>query len=302
MRLIKDKITWYDLYPATEEDLNQIKKSFKLNPLTLEELKTPSSRQKVELFDDFLYVVMRFPVYDHTKKTSAPVEIDFLIKPKEIATIRYEKCEPLDEFFKNAEELEGFRQKHLANTSAQFLHALLTSLFTYGIRELTHIDKKIAEIADLVFAGKEKDMIKEISLIKRDILDFRRITKPVEGLLHSLRENSTHIYPETEKVLFLNLLDEYSNLKDLGDNLKDTIESLEVTNQTLLSSKIDEVMRLISILAFTMAPFTIVGTLFQINTLFTPIIGNPYDWWIITGISLSGCVLLYLYFKKRNWL
>ncbi len=302
MRVIKEKIVWTDIFPVAEEDFELLKKSFKLSPLTLEELKTPSSRQKVEKHDGFLFVVMRFPIFDRTKRTSTPVEIDFLIKPKEIVTVHYEKCEPLDEFFKNAEELDGFRQKYLSDTTAEFLHVLLVNLFTYGVRELAHVDDKIQEIADSVFSGKEKEMIKEISFVKRDVLDFRRITKPVEGLLHSLRENVSHIYPEANQALFLNLLDEYANLEDLGNNLKDTIESLEATNQTLLSSKIDEVMRLISILAFTMAPFTIVGTLFQINTLFTPIIGHPFDWWIITGLAIAGSALLYLFFRRRKWL
>jgi magnesium transporter len=86
------------------------------------------------------------------------------------------------------------------------------------------------------------------------------------------------------------------------DNLKDTVESLETTNATLLSSKINEVMRLVSFMAFILAPVTIIGTLFQMNTQFTPIIGNTNDWWIVLGFICLGCIGLFAYFKKRKWL
>ncbi|KKU10450.1 MAG: Mg2 transporter protein CorA family protein [Parcubacteria group bacterium GW2011_GWB1_46_8] len=302
MRIIKEKITWYDLAPPTDEELDYLKKSFKLHPVIIDELRTPSTRQKVERYEAFLYLVLRFPIYDHVKKTSTPVEIDFLIKPNEIATIRYESCEPIEEFFKNANELEGFRQKYLGKTGAEFIHGLLIWLFTYGMRELAHIDKKIAEISDAVFHGEEQAMIKEISVTKRDILDFRRITKPVAGVLHAFRHETVALYGDDKKLFFGNLLDEYNNLTDLVDNLKDTIESLEATNATLLSSKINEIMRLVSLLAFMLAPVTIIGTLFQMNTRFTPIIGDTNDWWIIMSFIGLGCAGLYIYFKKKKWL
>jgi magnesium transporter len=302
MRTIKDKITWYDLSTPTDEELEFLKKTFKVHPITIEELKIPSTRQKVERYEGFLYLVLRFPVYDHTKKTSSPVEIDFLIKPNEVATVRYETCEPIEDFFKNANELEGFRQKHFGKTSIEFIHALLVALFTYGMRELAHIDKKIAEVSDAVFRGEEQAMIKEISQAKRDILDFRRITKPVLGVLTTLYHEGLIQYDEEKKLFFENLLDEYHNLTDMVDNLKDTVESLETTNATLLSSKINEVMRLVSFMAFILAPVTIIGTLFQMNTQFTPIIGNTNDWWIVLGFICLGCIGLFAYFKKRKWL
>jgi magnesium transporter len=241
-------------------------------------------------------------MYDHARKTSAPLEIDFLIKPNEIATVRYETCEPIDEFFKNANDLEGFRQKYFGKSGAEFIHGFLIWLFTYGMRELAHIDKKTAEISDTVFRGGEQAMIKDISVIKRDVLDFRRITKPVAGVLQSFRHEFIALYGEEKNLLFENLLDEYHNLTDLVDNLKDTVESLETTNATLLSSKINEVMRLVAVLAFMLAPVTIIGTLFQMNTEFTPIIGSVNDWWIVLALIASGCIGLFAYFKKRKWL
>ncbi|MEW5805224.1 MAG: CorA family divalent cation transporter [Patescibacteria group bacterium] len=302
MRLIKENIVWYDLYPSTDEEIDFLGKSFELNSSLIEELKNQSPRQKIEKHQDFIFLVIRFPIYNESKKTCTPVEINFLIKEKEVATIRYENCQPIDEFFKNAEELEGFKKKYFDQTTAEFLNGLFGHLFSYANRELAHIDKEVNLITDKIFKGKEKEMIKQLSVAKRDILDFRRIMKPIQGLLKSLAGLNQELYQENKSSLFDQIYGLYLDTIDLAENQKDTIDSLEATNSSLLSSKLDEVTKILSWLAFLLAPFTIIGTLFQINTQFTPIIGKPADWYIITGITLVCSFGLYLIMKKKNWL
>jgi magnesium transporter len=240
-------------------------------------------------------------MYNHEKQTSSPVEIDFLVKPTELATVRYQPCEPVEEFFGNAQDLGGFQDRYFSGTSFTVFQSILQTLFTHGVRELAHIDKKIAEISDAVFAGKEKQMIKNISLVKRDILDFRRITKPMEGLLKVMEHELPHIFPEDRAPSMGVLLDDYENLKDVVGNLKDTVDSLESTNQTLLSAKIGEVMRMISLIAFVLAPVNIIAALFTMNAQFAPVIGQPYDWWIIIGMMGTGCAFLFLFFRAKKW-
>ncbi|MBI2633762.1 MAG: hypothetical protein HYW80_00440 [Parcubacteria group bacterium] len=294
MRTTKEAITWHDISSPTEEDLSFIKETFNPHPVILEELKTPSARQKVELYDDFLFLVLHFPNYQQEKKTSLPVEIDVLVKPDVVATLHYEDVELLDDIAGRCENLAGFKNLCLGETSAEFLYRLIEEVLEFSQRQLRHINEKVSTIEEAVFSGREKEMIKEISVIKRDLLDFRRILRPFHGILESLEKRGVQFYGEEKRIYFADLIGDYQRM--------DTIESLETTNQTLLSSKIDEVMRLISILAFLLTPFTIIGTLFQINTQFTPIIGNPYDWWIVTFLTILGSIFLYFYFKRRKWL
>src|SRR3989344_8870570 len=103
MRTIKDKTTWLDINHPKEPDLKELKQFFDVSPALEEEIKIQLSRQKLEKFNDFIFLVIRFPVYNQSKKTSMPIEIDFLIKENALATIRYSSCEPLDDLFKKTE-------------------------------------------------------------------------------------------------------------------------------------------------------------------------------------------------------
>ncbi len=301
MQTFQGKTTWHHVTGPTQEDVQFLEKEFSLPPDTVEELKAPSTRQKVHKEPDSLYVVIKFPLYDSKKRTSKPVEIDFLVNKTGIATVAYQKIAPLDEVIKQCETLEGFRDGLTNAGSAVIIQTLLSALFTYGMRELSHIDRHISDATERVYAGKEKEMIRAISLIKRDVLDFRRILKPMEGTLKEMRDAYWELFAGSRKAQFENVLGAYHDLFDLTENHKDTIESLETTNQALLASKIGQVSQILAVAAFLLAPFTIIGTMFQINTQFTPIIGMIGDWWIVLGIILAGCIALYLYFKKRGW-
>ena len=302
IRIIKDNITWIDIFQPKDEETQELSKHFNLSPDLIDELKKQISRQKLDPYEDFVFAVTRFPAYSQHKKTSTPTELDFLIKEKVVATVRYSAYEPIDEIFKKAESLDGFKTKYFSKTTAEFLDFLFENLFTYAQREMAHIDKKINLITENVFRGKEKEMIKQISQSKRDILDFRRILKPVQSVLRELSEEQKRIYKEDKSNYFKHMIEACADTIDLAQKQKDTLDSLETTNASILSSKLDEVTKIISWLAFFLAPVTIVGTLFQINTQFTPIIGSPGDWWIILGITTVSCILLYLFLRHKKLL
>ncbi len=301
MRTIQGKTTWYHANGPTSEDIAFLEKEFSLSPESVEELKSPSTRQKTRQENGSLYAVIKFPLYEQRKKTCRAVEVDVLLRKNAIATVSYEKIIPIEESLKQAETLEGFKATLTGKTGVAALQIIFSALLTYGARELAHIDKNISDVTERIYAGKEKQMIQPISLIKRDVLDFRRILKPMEGTLKEMRDACITLFEE-KKQSFENILGAYHDLFDIIDNQKDTIESLETTNQTLIASRIGEVSKILAVATFLLAPFTIVGTLFQINTQFTPIIGIVGDWWIIAALIATGCIALYAYFKKRGWL
>lgn len=300
--IIKDKITWYDVRDPNDEDVEKIKDAFRLHPILADELKGPSARGKVEFHDSYVYLVVHFPFYDAKLKTSRPVEIDIVASNTAIATIRYEDFPPLEEFATKCEAKPGFNAHCLGDTPAHFIYRLFEHLFEYALRELKHIDEKLSDIGGNIFRGKEKEMIRSISYVKRDVLDFLRVIHPMGGVLESLAAKGAKLYGEDLKIYFSDLVGDFERVLDRVENYRTTIESLEDTNHALLSSRIDEVMRVLSVIAFLLAPFTVIGALFQVNTIYTPIIGRPGDWWIIFALMAAGSLALYLYFKKKGWL
>ncbi len=302
MQILKDKIIWFDAVRPDEKDIEEIKDAFGLHPLIVDELRGPSGRGKAEFYESYIYLVIHFPFYDAAKKTSRPIEIDVVASKTKVATIRYEDFPALEEFASKCEAIPGFSEHCLGDTPVHFLYRLFEHLYDYALRELNHIDKNLSSIEEEIFSGHELEMIREISYIKRDILDFARIIQPMGSVVESLAAKGPKLYGPNLAIYFEDLKRDFGRIEDRVENYKDLIESLETTNQALVESRINEVMKILSVIAFLLAPFTIVGTLFQINTVFTPLVGIQSDWWIIFAIMVAGSLGLYIFFKKKKWL
>jgi magnesium transporter len=302
MQILKDKITWFNVKRPDEKSIAAVAEEFNLHPLIADELRGPSGLGKAEFYNTYIFLIIHFPLYGAERKTSRPVEIDVIAAKDKVATIRYEDFPPLEEFASKCEAVPGFSNHCLGDTPAHFLYRLFEHLIKYAMRELKHIDGKVTMITDGIFGGNERAMIQELAHVKRDILDFSRIIHPMRGTLESLAAKSEKLYGRNLKFYFDDLIRDFSRVEDRIANYKDAVESLEATNQALVSSRIDEVMKVLSVIAFLLAPFTIVGTLFQINTVFTPIIGFRGDWWIVLGLMVTGSGLLYAIFKKKRWI
>ena len=305
MRTItENNLTWVDIEKPTPEDIGWLKnlKEF-FHPLTLGELIPPSKREKVEQFSDYLFLVMYVPIFNPKKRTTTPAELDVLITKDYVITIHNEPIEPLSIF---AEELKKRETKErvFGATTGHLFYWLVEDILGFAERQLAHISKNISRVEDNMFKSISRDMIKEISTIKRDVLDFRMAVRPLYRIFNSLYEKSHTLWTNDMdiKVYFNDLIGDYNRLWHEIDNYADTIDALEKTNINLLNDKTNTIVKMFTIMSFLTFPAMLVATILQINTKTNPILGNPNDFWIILGIVSITILAMLTYFKTRKWL
>lgn len=248
-------------------------------------------------------MVLYVPVFNEKKRTTKPTELDILVTKSHIITVHGEPIEPLGSFLKKC-QANIARENCFGKTTGHLVYYLIEDLLNFASRQLVHIAKNIQRIEDGIFKNIEHDMIKEISFIKRDILDFRIAIKPMYRILCSLGERGKNFWPERDdlKIYFSDLLGDYERVWGEVDNYTETINALEATNTNLLNAKTNAIVKTFTILSFITFPAMLVATILQINTRTNPVLGLPNDFWIIVGIILLTTVLMWLYFKTRKWL
>ena len=301
--ILKDKITWLDIIEPNQEDFEFLKREFNFHPIILEELQKPSARPKVEHYNDYLFLVYHFTIYDPVKRTSLPAEIDFLATKDYLITVRYEEnLEPINKIVERIKTDDLFRIKILENTPGHLIYYILDETIEFSLRQLVHIKEKLCNIEEEIFAGKEAKMLKEIAYLKRDILDYRVITKPQKMIVDSLARAGAEFFGQDTNVYFADLIGEFLKLEYLMDNFKETIESLENTNTQLLESKTNKVMERFTILAFLTFPLMILAQILSMNVRDNPLLETPYGFWIVAVIIGFIMGLMILFFKKKGWL
>lgn len=302
MKQVQSKITWIDIVNPNQSDIDYLGANYKFHPLILSELMKPSPRSKVETYNNYIYVVYYIPIYDPCARVSKSTEVDFLITKDAVITARYGDIEPINNFFNRLEKDITSHEKYLDKTTGHLLYEILENCQEFSLRQLAHISEKIGYIEESMFKGHEKEMIREISLVKRDILDQRLITRPQKTILESLIIKASKFFGKDIEVYFNDLLGDYGKVWDTLDNLKETIEALESTNNTLFESKLNGIMKVLTIIAFVTMPLSLLSNIFGMNIINTPLANHPFGFWIIIGIMALISVGFFIFFKIKKWL
>ena len=187
--------------------------------------------------------------------------------------------------------------------SCLLLYRILHRILEDTAKKTSKIDRKLTLIEESIFKAKERKMLVEISLTKADIIDFWRIVRPQKGIFTSLRDNAADFFHgEHYTPYFSNLRNNWARIMSTLIIAKETINSLEQTNNALLTDKTNEIVKLLTIFAVIVFPLSLLAAIFGMNTKYLPIVGLPGDFWIVTGFMLAGTLFMIVLFKRKKWL
>ncbi len=300
MEITQGVVQWIDIINPKGDELNMLGKKFGIHPVILEELKAPSARAKVEHYNNYLFLVYQFPIYDEDEKVSRRSEIDLIITKKAAITVHYEELKGIREF---KEFLAGEEARmHTLSGTLELTHALLETLINFSGRQLHHIHEKLEDVARALFKNREKDILVEVSYLKRDISEHRIIIRPQELLLKSLLESGVAFWGPESRIYLNDLIGAYLKLVNQLDDYREAVIDFEETNSQLMNARTTEVMKTFTILAFLTFPLMLFVSLFSMRTEGTPFIHTPGGFWIVIAMVLTAMALMLSLFKKKNWL
>lgn len=296
-------LTWIDIEKPSPEDILFLRENFELHPLVLEEFTSPSQRPRAEEFDNCLYVVMHIPLFDRKKKVTSPGELDIVVTKDHLITSHIEENIPIKSIIKELRENEMTRERGMSQTSGFLFYFILEKLLASCFPKIDHINEKLNEIEKQIFEDNDRAMVRETSIVKRDILGFRRTLKPQRGILESLVQKHYKLLEDDLNKYFQELIGTNIRVWNALENIKEVIESLEVTNNSLVSHKINETMRrftAISFITFTLAVF--VGTFGMAPFEGFSFSNSKILFGILIVIMILIIITMLTIFKKKKWI
>jgi magnesium transporter len=186
-------------------------------------------------------------------------------------------------------------------TPAHLAYDILEMLLDSFFPNLDHIHERLLDIEEQVFAGKEKEMVFEISIVKRDILNFRRTLKPQRHIIESLTQMKSPLIAEELIPYFQDLIGTNIRLWNALESNKETIESLEETNNSLLSNKLNLTMKLLTLFNAIFLPITVYSNIMAMSTP-VPLHNYPGGFWVHSAIMLLISLFTIVLFRMKKWL
>jgi len=297
-------LTWIDAVSPTADEVRTLVHEFTLDGLVAEELLMPSARNRVDARHDYLYLVLHFPAYTETNAVAnASFEIDFIVGRTWIITTRYSTFNLLHGLpaLLEVETALSDKRERLGHAGVILYH-MLVMIYTTLSDKLAQLATHLDTVEERIFGGYEKEMVRDLSCISRDILNYSQALDSHRDILESLETPSASLFGYEYVRNVRSVAGDFERLAAALRSNRASLEELRETNNSLLTTKQSEIMKTFTIMAFVTFPLSLFAAIFGMNTITTPIIGHPHDFWIIVGIMLSAALVFFAYFKYKRWL
>jgi magnesium transporter len=296
-----DGLRWLNVERPLPIDRAWLEEHFDFHPLDYEDVLSRNQRPKIDEYDDYLFIVLYFPVFDKTVGRLNAAELDIFIGPDYLITLPNTPIPPVEYLFERCRSSEEVREQLFSKGSGYLLYKIVDDSFDYCFPMLRKIGNKLERIEEDIFEGRSEEVVRDISNSKQEIINFRKIVRPERAVLRDLERTKQRYLAEDLEVYFDDIVDASERIWDMLENFKEVVEALEVTNESVLSHRVNEVLRVLTAFSVVVLPLTLFASIWGMNVEF-PFDTGTAAFWAIIAAMLVMLVGMVGYFRARGWL
>ena len=256
---------WVNIESPTERETEYLAQNYPFHHLDLDDCLSRIQRPKIDEYRDYLFLVFHFPVFNKEARVTTPSQVSVFIGENYLITLHKGELKPLSKLFRECQIDEESRQENLSQGSGYLLYRIVDRLVDYCLPILNKIGDNIEDAEDDIFSDRARGAIREISVLRRDIISFRRIIWPMRAVIGSLEPKIRRFTKMDLGVYFGDMVDHVDRIWDGLDEYKEIIEGLNDTYDSLASNRTNEVMRILTTIATILLPLTVVASLYGMN-------------------------------------
>jgi magnesium transporter len=295
-----DSVTWINVdglkYTREIENIGQ---QYNLHPLVLEDIVNTTQRPKIDEYEDYLFVVLKMLYYD--KEENIIIEQVSMVLGKNYV-LTFQEAEG-DVFGTIRERLRLANGRIRGLKSDYLLYALIDAVVDNYFSIIETLGNKIEDLETDLFAGNSRENINiEVQQLKREILKVRRAIFPLREIINRIEKGE---HPLIHKRTITYYRDIYDHLIQVSENIdiyREMIWSLMDMYMTTISNKMNEVMKVLTIISTIFIPLTFLAGIYGMNFEFIPELKYRYGYFVLLGVMLLLFIGLLFYFKRRKWL
>ncbi len=259
------ELTWLNIEHPTEKETEYLAEHYPFHPLDLDDIRSRVQRPKIDEYKDYLFLVFHFPIYRKQERVLASSQVSVFIGQNYLITVHRGELKPLVKLFKECQIDEESRQEYFSQGSGFLLYRILDRLVDYCLPILDKVGDSIEDVEDDIFSDRKRGTVRGISMIRRDIISFRRIIWPMRAVIGSLEPRVRRFAKPDLSVYFGDVVDHVDKIWDGLDEYKEIIEGLNDTHDSLATNRTNEVVRMLTIIATILLPITMVAGVFGMN-------------------------------------
>ncbi|MDR2143441.1 MAG: magnesium/cobalt transporter CorA [Treponema sp.] len=288
-------ITWIDMNRLDGGLISELAKSFRIHPLTVEDILDTEQRPKAEEFDDYLFISFK-AIY---QKDQGPVfeQISIVLKEDVVLTFRERSGDNFDSIRKRIRDNGG----RIRRLGADYLaYALMDAVVDEYFSALDALGDEIESFEDR--AGGDADFIPDIQKTKQKLFTLRKSIWPLrDSVSHIIHSDSSVVHSELEPFL-KDLYDHVLQAAETVENYRELVAGVMEVNLSAVSNGMNRIMKVLTIISTIFIPLTFIVGVYGMNFEVMPELHFPYGYPAVMGVMLLVAAGMLIFFKRRRWI
>jgi magnesium transporter len=294
-------LRWIHIESPRTADRDWLEENFDFHPLDYEDVYSRNQRPKLDQYDDYVFIILHFPMFDKETSRILTAELDLFLGPDYLITLPNIPLPPITSMFERYREKDDLREEVFSKGSGYLLYKIVDTGVDASFPMLRKMGLKLERLEDDIFEGRSSEIVRDLSEAKQEIINFRKIVRPQRAVLRDLERTKQRYLQEELEIYFDDISDAAERIWDTLENYKEVIEGLESTNESVLGHRLNDSFRILTAASVVLLPLTLIASIFGMNVDF-PGEGSAITFFVILAFMAGLLVALVILFRRQGWL
>ncbi len=301
----KPGITWINVEGI--HDISVVEKlgaCFNLHPLIVEDIVNTEQRPKVDISDDYIFVVMKMITWDQAAKGIHVEQVSLIFGSSFVITFQEKQGDLFSSVITRIKNNKGRIRKSGADYLA---YTLIDTIVDNYFKVLENIGADVEEMEEELVDNPTPETMHKIHFIKREMIFLRKSVWPLREIISALEREETLLIKETTIIYLKDIYDHTIQVIDIIETYGDIISGMLDVYLSSISNRMNEVMKVLTIIATIFIPLTFIAGIYgmNFNTAKSPLNMPELNWYfgypLVLGLMAAIGIIMLIFFKKKKW-
>ncbi|MFH1625657.1 MAG: magnesium/cobalt transporter CorA [Pseudomonadota bacterium] len=293
-------VTWINIDGIHQVDIvEKIGTHFGIHPLILEDIVHTGQRPKIEDFEDYLFIVVMMLSYDENDNEVKVEQVSFLLGSNFVISFQEKEGDVFNPVRERIRKAKGRIRKMKPDYLA---YALLDTIVDHYFVVLERLGEKIEAMEEELVTNPTPGTLQTIHSLKRDLIFLRKSVWPLREVVNTLERGESALIYESTDVYLRDVYDHTIQVIDTIETFRDMVSGMLDIYLSSLSNKMNEVMKVLTIIATIFIPLTFMAGVYGMNFKLMPELELEFGYAALLILMALVALGMVRYFRKKRWL
>ena len=293
-------VTWINIDGIHQVDIiEKIGKDFDLHPLIMEDIANTEQRPKMEDFGHYLYVVLKMLYFDEEEHEIKGEQVSLILGENFVVSFQ----EKEGDIFNPIRERIRNNKGRIRRMKADYLaYSLLDMIVDNYFTILEKLGDQIEEMEERLVTDPRPATLQEIHKLKREMIFLRKSVWPLREVSNGLERVESSLIHKSSRIYLRDVYDHTIQVIDTVETFRDMLSGMHDTYLSSISNRMNEIMKVLTIIATIFIPLTFIAGIYGMNFKFMPELEWRWAYFIVWGVIAIIAIVMVSFFKRKRWM